>query len=105
MITRGRRARGSSTARGVDAAHAILSGVDGERPFLLGYHRFAAKDDARVLATIAGDPLLAVRTVGEGRTLAWASDIGPHWCPTEFVEWPGYATLFANAVRWLAGES
>ena len=50
------------------------------------------------------DPLLAVRKVGRGRTLAWASDIGPHWCPAEFVAWPGYAILFTNAVRWLGGE-
>jgi uncharacterized membrane protein len=89
----------------VDAGHAVVSGVDGEWPFLLGYNRFAVKDDAQVLAEVAGDPLLAVRGVGQGRTLAWASDIGPHWCPTEFVEWPGYATLFGNAVRWLARES
>src|SRR5690606_28680077 len=36
-------ARGSSTAQGVDAGHAILSGVDGERPFLLGYNRFGGQ--------------------------------------------------------------
>jgi uncharacterized membrane protein len=89
----------------VDTGHAVLSGVDGEWPFLLGYNRFAVKEDAQVLAEVAGDPLLAVRTVGEGRTLAWASDVGPHWCPVEFVEWPGYATLFTNVVRWLARES
>jgi uncharacterized membrane protein len=88
----------------IDADHAVLAGVDGGWPFLLGYNRFTVKDDARVLAEVGTDPLLAVREVGRGRTLAWASDIGPHWCPDEFVAWPGYATLFTNAVRWLGGE-
>ncbi|MEN6431106.1 MAG: glutamine amidotransferase, partial [Coriobacteriales bacterium] len=38
------------------------------------------------------------------RTAAWASDIGPHWCPEEFTAWPGYARLFSQLVRWLAGD-
>lgn len=88
----------------VSAGHPILDGIDGPWPPLLGYNRFGLPEGAELLAQIGGDPLLAVRTVGAGRTLAWASDIGPHWCPQEFVKWPGYARLFAQAVRWLAGE-
>jgi uncharacterized membrane protein len=42
--------------------------------------------------------------VEQGRTLAWASDIGPHWCPVGFAEWAGYARLWNNAVNWLAGK-
>ena len=87
----------------VDATHAILEGVSGAWPALLGYNRFGVKDDAHVLATVGDDPLLAVREVGSGRTLAWASDIGPHWCPDEFVAWPGYQRLFSQAMEWLAG--
>lgn len=90
--------------RVVHAAHPILSGVDGVWPALLGYNRFNVKDDATVLALVDDDPLLAVREVGAGRTLAWASDIGPHWCPDDFVAWPGYTTILAQAVRWLAGS-
>jgi uncharacterized membrane protein len=84
--------------------HPILSDVEGEWPFLLGYNRFDVKADAHVLAEVGGDPLLAVREVGAGRTLAWASDIGPHWCPREFIGWKGYAVLFSNAMRWLGRE-
>ncbi|MGN9845961.1 glutamine amidotransferase [Nonomuraea sp. H19] len=84
--------------------HRILSDVEGPWPFLLGYNRFGVKDDAQVLAEVNGDPLLAVREVGAGRTLAWASDIAPHWCPQEFVDWAGYAVLFSNACRWLGRE-
>ncbi len=88
----------------LDASHPVLAGVEGQWPALLGYNRFGVKDDALVLARVDDDPLLAVREVGDGRTLAWASDIGPHWCPDEFVAWPGYRRLFSQAIAWLAGE-
>jgi len=83
--------------------HPIVEGVDLEWPFLLGYNRFRVKDDAILIARHGDDPVLAVRDAGAGRTLAWASDIGPHWCPEEFAAWPGYARLWAQAVAWLAG--
>ncbi|NDL59100.1 glutamine amidotransferase [Phytoactinopolyspora mesophila] len=85
---------------GVD--HPVTAGLDGSWPALLGYNRFATTDDATVLARVGDDPLLAVRTVDAGRTLAWASDIAPHWCPEEFLGWHGYRSLFGQAVTWLA---
>lgn len=84
--------------------HPVVEGLDQAWPFLLGYQRLTPKDDATVLAEVEGHALLAVRTVGAGRTAAFASDISPHWAPKEFMEWPGYATLFDNLVRWLAGS-
>jgi uncharacterized membrane protein len=87
----------------IDTSHAVLDGIDGPWPALLGYNRFALKDDALLLARVGEDPLLALRPVGAGRTAVWASDIGPHWCPDEFVAWPGYGRLFGQLMRWLAG--
>lgn len=87
-----------------DPAHPIVDGLPSDWPDLLGYNRFELPEDARLLATVGPDPLLAVRQAGAGRTLAWASDIAPHWCPEEFVAWDGYRTLFTRAVRWLAKE-
>ncbi|RUX57194.1 cytoplasmic protein, partial [Mesorhizobium sp. M7A.F.Ca.CA.002.09.1.1] len=29
-------------------------------------------------------------------------DIGPHWLPHSFVEWPGYARLWTNVLRWVS---
>ncbi|WP_062217132.1 glutamine amidotransferase [Streptomyces sp. NBRC 109706] len=84
--------------------HPVLAGVPGDWPALLGYNRFGLSPDATLLAQVDGDPLLAVRTEGAGRTLAWASDIAPHWCPQEFLDWPGYPVLFGNICRWLAGR-
>jgi uncharacterized membrane protein len=88
----------------VDAGHPVLDGIGGPWPTLLGYNRFGLKDDAQLLARVGEDPLLAVRMVGAGRTAVWASDIGPHWCPDEFVAWPGYGRLFGQLTRWLAGS-
>lgn len=85
------------------ATHEVTAGLDARWPILLGYQRLTAKPDATVLATVESRPLLAVREEGDGRTLAFASDISPHWAPTEFVEWKGYQQLFHQAVTWLAG--
>ncbi len=86
------------------AAHALLAGIDGEWPALLGHNRVMARETASVLATIGGDPLLAAGTAGQGRSVAFTSDCGPHWCPSEFVAWPGYAALWRNICGW-AGQS
>ena len=86
-----------------DADHYITADLDPTWPAILGYQKLTAREDATVLAEVEGRPLLAVRSVGEGRTLAYASDISPHWAPSEFMAWPGYGVLFGNAVRWLAG--
>lgn len=48
-----------------------------------------------------GHPLLVVGGFGAGRTLAWMSDIGPHWLPASFVEWPGYRRLWINVLSWV----
>jgi uncharacterized membrane protein len=86
-----------------DVDHEITAGLDARWPALLGYQKLTAKPDADVLATVEGRPLLAVRSEGAGRTLAYASDISPHWAPEEFMTWPGYQRLFGQAVTWLAG--
>ena len=49
-----------------------------------------------------GHPLLVVGRYGKGRTVAWTSDIGPHWLPNSFVEWPGYARLWKNVLSWVS---
>ena len=85
----------------VVADHAVVDGLPREWPPLLGYQRLGPR--GTVLATVNGDPLLVVGAVADGRALAYASDIGPHWAPPAFLEWDGYARLWDQAVRWLAG--
>jgi uncharacterized membrane protein len=84
--------------------HPILAGVDGAWPALLGYNRVALREGATLLARVGDDPMLAVGAAGEGRTLIWTSDIGPHWCPDEFCAWAGYGQIWSQAMRWLASD-
>jgi uncharacterized membrane protein len=84
------------------ADHPILRGIEGRWPVLLGLNELVAKEDGTLLATAGGYPLLVVAERGRGRALAWASDIGPHWCPESFTTWSGYAAFWRNALGWLA---
>ena len=86
-----------------DAGHPLVDGIGTDWPALLGFNELVLKRDAHLVASVGEHPLLAEWTVDKGRTLIWASDIGPHWCPKTFAEWPGYARLWQNVVRWLAG--
>jgi uncharacterized membrane protein len=88
----------------IDADHPILDGIPTPWPALLGFNEIVLKPTGRLLAQVGRDPLLAVGTFEQGRTLAWASDIGPHWCPEPFATWPGYARLWVQAVEWLAAR-
>jgi uncharacterized membrane protein len=87
----------------VDGAHPVMAGLD-RWPHLLGYNRAALRPEGRLLASVDGDPLVAVREVGRGRTAVFSSDCGPHWGPPEFVAWDGYPRLWRNLVAWLAGR-
>lgn len=86
-----------------DAYHAVLTGITGEWPHLLGYNRTVLKADAMLVASVGTDPLIAVTGFGSGRSAVFTSDCSPHWAPPEFCEqWDGYATLFDNLVTWLS---
>jgi uncharacterized membrane protein len=83
--------------------HDVTAGLPDRWPSLLGYQRVVARPGSHLLASVNGDPLLVVGQAGSGRTLAFTSDIGPHWAPPAFLEWEGYARLWDQAVCWLAG--
>lgn len=87
--------------------HPILSGLQGEWPLLLGANEVTvkARGGVDVLASLppeqGGHPLLVAGSYGEGRAVAWMSDLSPHWLPASFSDWPGYAVLWRNVLRWL----
>jgi uncharacterized membrane protein len=84
--------------------HPIAAAWQGKAPALLGYNRVSAKPGAQVVATVGEDVLIATAQVGAGRSLVWTSDIGPHWCPTEFCTWDGFDPVMAAMVLWLQGK-
>lgn len=90
-----------------DRSHPVLAGLDGKWPLLLGANEVKLKESAdvtllaRLPVSEGGHPLLVAGTHGEGRTIAWTSDIGPHWLPTPFVEWEGYGKLWKNVLCWV----
>jgi uncharacterized membrane protein len=85
--------------------HAILTGLDTDIPKLLGYNKLIEKEPGDViLRTDDDDIIAAAKTVDNGRTFTFASDIAPHWAPPEFVDWEHYDTLFGNVARWLCQD-
>jgi uncharacterized membrane protein len=83
--------------------HPITAGLDERWPVVLGYNRVTARAEAEVLARVGEDVLLACRQAERGRTIAYTTDCGPHWCPPPFVAWPGYRRLWQQMVGWAAG--
>lgn len=82
--------------------HPCTAGLPDTWPALLGFQRLRARSASDVLAQVNGHPLLTVGTYGLGRSAAFASDIGPHWAPTSFTQWDGFAQLWGQTATWLA---
>jgi uncharacterized membrane protein len=93
-----------------ETGHSILADLSSPIPYVLGMNRVAARDgmDTKTLIHCGGRrgamPLLSIREYGAGRSLAWMTDIGPHWLSRDFMQWSGYDQLMANMVRWLTRE-
>lgn len=85
--------------------HEIVQGVTGEWPHVLGYNRVRAKQGADVVAAFGDDPGIVAAEFGKGRTVAFLSDLAPHWAPPEFVQWEHYGALWGNILRWTARAS
>lgn len=87
----------------VDRDHPVTDGLDwGAFPAMYGYNRVGeVRGDARRLASVDGDPLLAVREAGDGRALAYTSDPGPKW-GLEVSEWADYGAFWRQALEWVS---
>ena len=86
------------------ASHPIVDGLPTEWPAVLGYNHVVAKADAVVLATCDADPLLVVGGYGRGRTVAFTTDLAPHWAPPGFIQWSSYGPLWSNILRWAGAD-
>jgi len=85
------------------AASALTAGVAFERsPPLHGYVTARAKGVSEVLLEATQHkPLLVTTQYGLGRTVAFMSDVKNRWA-AQWLEWPGYARLWAQVVRGVA---
>lgn len=84
-----------------EPGHPVFKGIEGDWPFFLGYNETLPIEEGEVVATLNGDPFIAVREYGKGRTAAFGSDCAPHWGPPEFVNWEHYNTFWGNLLDWL----
>lgn len=79
---------------------SVLSGLEIEAaPFLLGYVVTRPKPTSEfILASEAGDPLLAWWRYGLGMSVAYTSDISPRWA-IEWMGWPEFGPFWAQVIR------
>jgi len=89
------------TPRIVKPDHEIFKGIPEEWPTFLGYNKLKLKKGAELLAEVNEDPFIAVWNFGQGKSMAFASDLAPHW-GTAFVEWEYYGKFWYQALRWLS---
>jgi uncharacterized membrane protein len=91
--------------------HPIVAGMTGPWPPILGVNEVSLKSDrdvsliASLPAEHGGHPLLAAGTFGDGRSVAWTTDIGPHWLSPDFCDWQGYRRLWLQMLAWLTENS
>ena len=88
--------------------HPIISGLPPILPPILGLNRVVPRAEADVLieAPYRGyaHPLLVAWSFGKGRSLAWATDIGPHWMSSAFMADTAYSQLMGGMAAWLCGD-
>lgn len=85
----------------IEKEHAVLQDVPVEWPHFLGYNKTELIDGAELVASIAGDPFVAVGNYGKGKSAVFTSDCAPHWGPPEFVNWAGYDLLWKSMLNYL----
>jgi uncharacterized membrane protein len=85
------------------AAHAMLEGITGAWPALLGLNGVEAAPGAETVVSAGGHPLLLAGRFGKGRGVAFTSDCAPHWAPPEFVAWEHYGRLWNQIAGWASG--
>lgn len=84
---------------------SIINSGLGTFPIVLGYQQVVAKKNSNILMTIGEkDPFLVTGEYEKGRTMAYMTDIAPHWASQEFMDWKNYGAFFSRCIKWLTNE-
>ena len=81
--------------------HPVVKGIDEPWPCVLGYNYSEIRPEAALIATVCGDPFIAVGSYGKGKSGVVSTDCAPHWAPPEFVNWKHYDTMIKNMLDYL----
>jgi len=88
-----------------DSNHPLMKDIPWDTcPCFLGYNKLKAKNGAQILAYTKDekrDPFIVIWDYGKGRSMAFASDISPHWA-IAFMKWEYYPQYWRRVVKWLA---
>jgi uncharacterized membrane protein/Mg-chelatase subunit ChlD len=91
----------------VESSSPIIKGIDSV-PQLLGYVGTSPKPPSAgtrvVLSSAEGDPVLATRQYGLGKSVAWTSDARQRWSAA-WLGWSGFSKFWAQTVRWSMRQS
>jgi uncharacterized membrane protein/Mg-chelatase subunit ChlD len=105
-VSRSAIIEGAFTPR-LESDSSIIKGIS-SLPRLLGYVGTSpktAQEGARViLASGEGDPILATRQYGLGKSVAWTSDTRQRWS-AEWLGWSGFSKFWSQSVRWSMRQS
>ncbi|HEX8550994.1 MAG TPA: glutamine amidotransferase [Abditibacteriaceae bacterium] len=97
---------GAFTPR-VQSNSTVLKGIDG-LPQLLGYVGTSPRPPSQgarvILSSADGDPILATRQYGLGKSVAFTSDARQRWA-APWLPWSGYSKFWAQTVRWSMRQS
>ena len=94
----------------VVASHPIVESAPSKWPPVLGMNRVTLRTSPDTTLIAEAEyrgchlPILAVREFGAGRTLAFTTDIGPHWMSQQFLASRWYGDLMGGMVKWLCRE-
>lgn len=87
-----------------DPEHPVVKELPWDESYLLlGYNKTHLRSDSHLVASYNGEPQIATRKVGKGRSIIFASDVGPHWAGS-LLEWSGYSEFWQRMSRWAAGS-
>ncbi len=94
-----------------EVKHGITKSLTNNFPYILGANKLeiSKETDAEQLMHFSYDdkdyPLLVSGKFSKGRSLCWASDMGPHWLSKSFMCSDQYPILWRNCIEWLSQKN